>query len=341
MYRPVGRGEPRRRRAVTLAAVGVLAVVLLAACGGSSSSGSSGSSGAAAQGSGSGGTTTVTVGVIPILDVAPIYLGVRQGFFTAHGLDLKLQTAQGGAAIVPAVLSGQYQFGFSNTVSLLLAASKRLPVKVVTAGNASTGKVGADFGAVVVKAGSPIRTAADLVGKKVAVNTLKNINTTTIDKAVRDAGGDPTKVDYVELPFPDMVAAVAKGDVDAAQVVEPFLTIAKNAGDREVASNYAATAATLQVGLYFTASSYAQQHADLVTKFDAAMKESLAYADSHPDDARAIVSTYTKIDPAVQKAMVLPRWPADIDRASVQLLGDLALQDKLITQKVDVSTLLP
>jgi len=70
------------------------------------------------------------------------------------------------------------QFGFSNTTSLLLANSQGLPLKVVAAGVSSTGEDGKDFGAVIVKADSPIRSAKDLAGKRVAVNTLKNINTT-------------------------------------------------------------------------------------------------------------------------------------------------------------------
>jgi NitT/TauT family transport system substrate-binding protein len=175
--------------------VTVAGAVLLAGCGGASSTSSP---------QVTSGPTTVTVGVIPIVDVAPLYLGIKQGFFTEQDLNLKLETAQGGAAIIPAVVSGQYQFGFSNTTSLLLAASKGLPLKVVSSGDATTGKEGADFGAVVVKDDSPIHSAADLAGERVAVNTLNNINTTTINEAVRKDGGDSSTISYVELAFPDI-----------------------------------------------------------------------------------------------------------------------------------------
>ncbi|MEU8635420.1 ABC transporter substrate-binding protein [Amycolatopsis sp. NPDC048633] len=318
------------RRLLT-AVAGIAAVTLVAAgCGGSSGDSSS-----------SGGPAKITVGVIPIVDVAPIYLGVQKGFFTTEGLDVTLQTAQGGAAIVPAVVSGQYQFGFSNTTSLLLAHSQGLPLKVVSTGVASTGTDGKDFGAVIVKPDSPIKTAKDLAGKRVAVNTLKNINTTTVSNVVRKAGGDPSTITYVELPFPDIAAAVAKGDVDAGQVVEPFLTIATGQGDRQVASNYAGTDPDLTIGMYFTSQQYAAQNAKTVTGFTAAMKKSLDYASAHPDEARAVLSGYTKLDPAVQKAMVLPRWPGAVDRDSVQLLGDLATRDGLITKPLNLGTLLP
>jgi NitT/TauT family transport system substrate-binding protein len=315
-------------RLVALAVV-VLAALPTAACG------------SGGEPTSSSGPVDVKVGVIPIVDVAPIYLGIKKGFFTAEGLEVSLETAQGGAAIVPGVVSGQYQFGFSNTTSLLLAGSQGLPLKVVSSGVASTGAAGKDFGAVIVKANSPIRTAADLAGKRVAVNTLKNINTTTINKVVRDAGGDASTIQYVELAFPDIVSAVANGDVDAGQVVEPFLTIGTGQGDRQVVSNYAGTDPQLTVGMYFTSQSYASKNPKAVKGFTAAMAKSMEYASAHPDDARAILATYTKIDPAVQKNLVLPKWPAAVDRDSVQALADLARKDGLITKQPNLDGLLP
>jgi NitT/TauT family transport system substrate-binding protein len=95
-----------------------------------------------------------------------------------------------------------------------------LPLKVVSAGVASTGQIGKDFGAVLVKSSSPIKGAANLAGKRIVVNTLNNINTTTVNRVVATAGADPSKITYVELTFPDIAPAVAKGDVDAGQVVE-------------------------------------------------------------------------------------------------------------------------
>ncbi|WP_245934145.1 ABC transporter substrate-binding protein [Branchiibius hedensis] len=322
------------RRGVLGAVAAVTGAGALAACG--SSSDSSG-----ASGSGSAGTTAITVGVIPIVDVAPIYLGVKQGYFKAEGLEVKLQTAQGGAAIVPAVVSGQYQFGFSNSVSLILASSKGLKLKAVAEGVSTTGVSGKDFGAVVVKSGSSITNAKDLEGKKIGVNTLNNINTTTINKAVRDAGGDPSTIKYTELGFPDIVSAVKKGDIDAGQVVEPFLTTAESQGMTQVVSNYVATDPNLTVAMYFTSQQYAQQHADIVAKFTTAMNKSLEYANSNGDAVRDILSTYTDIDKAVLAKITLPKWPTEINDDSISLLADLAVTDKLITSKPDLSTLLP
>src|SRR5438093_10287509 len=98
----------RRKLAAFLFATTLLA----SACGGSNATAPANSG----QPANPGQPEKVTVGVIQILDVAPIYLGKQKGFFSKRNIDLDLQTAQGGAAIVPAVLSGQYQFGFSNMI---------------------------------------------------------------------------------------------------------------------------------------------------------------------------------------------------------------------------------
>ncbi len=200
----------------------------------------------------SGSTTPVSLGVVPVVDVAPIYLGKEKGFFAKRGIDLRMETGQGGAAILPGVMSSQLTFGFSNITSLLVARDKGLDVKVVANGTSSSGKDGGDFGAVVVRGDSPVKSAKDLAGRSVAVNTLKNIGDTTIRASVRKAGGDADAVRFTELGFPDMPAALQNGNVEAAWVVEPFLSVARNQGARVVAWNFVDTAPKMTVAAYFT-----------------------------------------------------------------------------------------
>ncbi|HEU4899770.1 MAG TPA: ABC transporter substrate-binding protein [Actinomycetota bacterium] len=288
----------------------------------------------------SGGTQQVKVGVIPILDVAPIYLGKQKGFFSSRGIELTMETGQGGAAIVPGVVSGQFQFGFSNVTSLLIARSRGLPLKVVANGVASTSKDKADYSGVVTRDDS-IKTAADLAGKQVAVNTLKNIGDSTIRASVRKAGGDPSSVKFTELAFPDMPAALEAGRVDAVWVVEPFLSATLAQGGRLIASNYVDTAPDLTVAVYFTSEQLLRDNPDLAKRFTEAMNESLAYADAHPDEARQVLTTYTQIDKAVIPDLTLPKWPEEINRESVETLANLAVQDGLVTEQPDVDALLP
>ncbi|MFG3019140.1 ABC transporter substrate-binding protein [Streptomyces sp. NPDC048254] len=320
-----------RRLLAGLAAGTIL--LTTAACGSSGGSSSTSPS--------SGGTTTVKVGIIPIVDVAPLYLGQKEGFYSKRGLKLSMTLAQGGAAIVPGVTSGQFQFGFSNMTSLMIAQSNSVPVQAIANGVASTGVAGKDFGGLVVKKGSSITSAKQLEGKKVAVNTLKNINETAVRESVRKAGGDPDKVSFVELAFDQMPAALDKGQIDAAMAVEPALATMKLQGATVIASPMVDVAKNLTVAMYFTSTSYAQKNPDVVKKFQEATAESLAYADAHPDEVRGIVTTYTKTPADVLAAVTLPKWPADPNRASIDALEKLSEQDGLFKTAPDLAKLLP
>ncbi|WP_306370610.1 ABC transporter substrate-binding protein [Nocardiopsis sp. CC223A] len=288
-----------------------------------------------------GGLTTVTAGVIPIVDVAPIYLGVDQGFFSDRGIDLQLEAGSGGAAIVPGVVSGEYDFAFSNVASLIVAREQGLPLTTLGNGATSVGEQGADFGGVFVLEDSDITDAAELAGATVAINNLNNIGDTTVRQSVRVAGGDPEEVDFVELPFPDMPAALETGQIDAVWAVEPFASAIRTAGHREIASNFVDTHPDLSVAVYFTSEQNRAQDPELFEDITAALEESLAYAQDNPDEVRRILGTYTEIDAQVIEEMVLPRFPAEISAESVRTLADLMVTDGLIETEPDLDALLP
>ncbi len=300
-----------------------------------------------ACGSGSGPATTsdgvqkIKVGAIPIVDVAPLHLGVKKGFFKEQNLEVEVVNTTGGAAAVPGVVSGDFTFAFGNVVSLIVARSQNIPLKAVAEGNSSTGMDGKDFGGIVVPKDSPITSAAQLPGKSVAVNNQKNIGDTTIRASVRKAGAEPTDIRFTELPFPEMPAAIANKRVDAAWIVEPFFTVAKNQGAKVIASNFVDAAPDLTVAVYFTTEKVLQENADLAKRFTTAIEKSLQYAQDHPDEARAVLSDYTKIEADVAAKMTLPAWPQEVNKESVQTIADLMLKDGLIKEKFDVSSVLP
>jgi NitT/TauT family transport system substrate-binding protein len=317
-------GVPLKRLVVLTAALALLA----AGCGSSGTSGD-------------GGPDEVKVGLISILDVAPIYLGKDKGFFAERDIELTLQPAEGGTETVPSVLSGNQQFGFSNVVTLLLAQAQGLPVKVVSNGTNSTGVDGEDFGALMVGAGSSVQSVKDLAGKKVAVNTFQNVVELAVRASALKAGIDPESIEFVKLPFPDMPAALAEGRADAVFVVEPFQQIVLSQGGRSLASSYVDTAEDLSVAMYFTSKELLGENPDLVKRFTDAMNESLAYADAHPEEVRRILPTYTKIGQEVIPDLVLPKWPTEINTESVETIAELAQQEKVLPKEPDIADLMP
>jgi NitT/TauT family transport system substrate-binding protein len=333
------RAEAPARSAPTMQLRGALAagVVLALACGSVLAACGGGGGGGGGE---AGKPVTLKVGVIPIADVAPLYVGIDKGFFKQEKLTIKPQLAEGGAAIVPSVVSGDSQIGFSNTTSLIIARSKKLPLRIISQGDiGGTSAKDAPDGLLVAK-NSSIKSPKDLEGKTVAVNTLQNVGPLTISRALEKRGVDYTKVKYVEVPFPEMGAALGAGRVDATWVVEPFVTQGKAAGSRVLLNPFEETAKSLTVATYFTTERYIQQSRDVVDRFVRAMNKSLEYADSHPQDVRKTVLGYTKIPPKAAQAMTLPQWGKELNEPTIQTTAQLAKKYGFVKQAPSLDDLI-
>ncbi|GAA4888605.1 ABC transporter substrate-binding protein [Streptomonospora salina] len=317
-------------RRMTLPVAAVVTLLASTACGGGGQEGGDGDG---------GGNKSVTVGAIPIVDVAPLHLGADQGIFDKHGIDLEIENTTGGAQAVPSVVSGDYDFAFGNITSIIVGRSNDLPLTIVSNGVTSTGEQGADFGGVVAPEGSDITDAKDLEDKTVAVNNLENIGDTTVRNSIREDGGDSDTVEFVELPFPEMPAALDRGDVDAAWVVEPFLTSSLNGGATEVASNFVDADPDLSVAYYFTTEQMINEDPELVDDFTAAINESLTYAEDNPDAARDILGDYTELDSEAIDQIRLPRWPTENYQEPAQSVADLMMHDGVIESQPDMDAL--
>src|ERR1700751_1808780 len=111
----------------------------------------------------------IRVGTIPIVDSAPLMIGIAKGFFRDEGLEVDTTPAPGGAALLPSLAAGQFNFAFANTTSALLAIGEGLEFKFVTAG-CSPGPRGPDLAGLMARVDRGINSGKDLVGKRLAVN---------------------------------------------------------------------------------------------------------------------------------------------------------------------------
>jgi NitT/TauT family transport system substrate-binding protein len=328
-------GARLRRSAIALLVALLAAALTLAACGGDDNESSGGSASEASK------PATLNVGVIPIADVAPLYLGIKKGFFKEQNLTVKPKLAEGGAAITPAVLSGDFQIGFSNNISLLIASSKGLPVQVISQGVLGGKDKSEAWADLLVPKNGPIKTPKDLEGKTIAVNTLKNICEVTIKASLEKERVDVSTLKFIEVPFPDMNAALDAKRVDGACVVEPFVSQGKAGKSKGIDPFYVNTAPDLSVATYFTSKQYAEQNKDVVERFRTAINKSLDYAQAHPDETRAVLTEYTPIPKEAAQAIKLPVWRSELDTSTIQLLSQLSKKYGLIEKEPDLNQLIP
>ncbi|HEY2238047.1 MAG TPA: ABC transporter substrate-binding protein [Streptosporangiaceae bacterium] len=281
--------------------------------------------------------TNLTVGVVPVADIAPLYLGISRGFFSAQRLNVAPKQVQQGSLIINQVISGALDIGFSNNVSLIAAASHGIPLRIVAAGNQAGPGL---YSAIFVRAGSPIRTPQDLAGKHIAVNAVANVGPLVVNAALQKEGVDVSKIAYVAVPFPNMANALVKGQVDAVWAVEPFSgAISAQSGTRRIMEPYTLLPKDFPVASYFVSSRYLSQHRSVVKKFTAAMNESLRYAQSHPAQVRQLLPTFLKIPATVAAKVVLPEWGTNVESAQLTTTAQLARRYGYISTVPDITQL--
>jgi NitT/TauT family transport system substrate-binding protein len=301
--------------------LGAALALATAGCGGDDDSSGDG---------GSSGPTTITVGTLPIANAAPMYLGMEKGFFADEGLKIEPQVGEGGAALIPALISGDAQFAFVGVIPAITAAAKDVPVKIVTSSDDAAETEDEDWQTLVVPKGSDIESVEDLPGKTVAVNALRGLAEVVISRSLEKQGVDYREVKLLEVPFPEMPAALDGGRVDAALLTEPFLSAVLAEGGTQIDAPSVETLPSFPNGVYITSDQYLAENEDVVDRFASAMNKSLDYAQSHPEEVRRIIPTYTQVPKAAAQELRLPAFDSELDQKGIELEAELTAKYGII-----------
>jgi len=185
-----------------------------------------------------------------------------------------------------------------------------------------------------------MKSAADLEGKTVAINTLKSMGDLTIREAVREDGGDPDAVTFIELPFPDMPAALADGTADAVWVPEPFMSGLLAEGNVTVTPPCVIAAPGMALQLMFTSGALAEEDPELVEDMTAALNETLEFAEENPDAVRAQITTVNpNIPEEAAKNLKLEGFGTDLHIEETTRIGELMADEGWIENDPDIDGL--
>ncbi|WP_345044923.1 ABC transporter substrate-binding protein [Georgenia daeguensis] len=304
------------------------AAALLAACAGG------GDGQADAGGDGATDTATETrqikVGVQPFAELAPFYIAQQEGLFAEHGLEVEVQQASEGASLIAAMVGGDVPIVYSNYVSLLTAVDQGLPVRIFREND----RPGVQ--ALYVLPDSEIQEPADFEGATIAVNGLGNIMEVTSRGVLEHHGVDLSTVKFVEIPPPNMQQALEQGQVDAAWLVEPFVTLATQTGARPVVSAFEGPTENAPVAGWATTAQYLQENPDVVADFKAAMDEAMEIAASDPDAVAEIIPTYTEISPELAQSLAEIAFAENSDLSGLAGLEELLVKYEIIAEPTDL-----
>ena len=243
----------------------------------------------------------VTIAIIAVDPAAQVMYAKARGFFTRQGIDAEIMVMADGTLTAPAVISGQAQFAAMPTGALAAAKSNGAPFRMVAGG--ALYEPGVATTVVVAAPRSGIRSARDLVGKRVALDFVPSLAHVGLRRWLERGGVSIEDVDFTTLPFPQIVAPLIRGDVDAAVLPEPYATEALRRGARRVALPMDAVCS--QECLLTVYMARRDIDPNLAARFRNAVQQAAVWANqkrNRPASAR-ILAQYAEIPPAARGTM--------------------------------------
>jgi len=253
--------------------------------------------------------TKITLLYTPGDSFTESYVAKDQGIFDKHGLDVTLTAAQNGSVITAALIADSAQIGAPTPTVLLQAHEQGVDLVVLASANRNPIQPPVSETGIVARAGSNIRTAADLVGKKHGVPGLGGTIDVLTKKWVQSRGVDYHKVDWIEMQFPMMPDGLKAGLADVVSVVDPFLhrIVGTKAGYIIGDFGEVMPPGTMVV-VYAATRGWAQAHADAVKAFRSSLDEAKAFIEDPANAAavKASIASYVHLPPQAAAAIHIP-----------------------------------
>ncbi len=283
---------------------------------------------------------TIKVGIIPISEVAPIYVGIEKGYFKEENIDIDLTRMAGGALILPSVASGDLDIGFSNIVSMLSYPKENADLVILIGGTYETDKNVNH--SLIVKNDSP-ETIQDYINPRIAVNTRNNIEELMLRRYLDYKGIDQSNIDIKPIPFPVMEQSLQKNEVDIVSIVEPFITKMMDSGFKKIANQYQLESPfsdSILVASYITRREWIESNQSKVDKFNKAFRKSTEFLNDpiNNSEVRSIISKYTSLDQDLAFKIGLPLMIECVDIDALKDIISLAQTYNFIESGSEIET---
>lgn len=281
---------------------------------------------------------TVRVGSVPVQSYMQPYYGNVAHIFQNAGIDLQINGLANSGAIVAALLGGSLDVGIGNPTGIAQARLRGVPLKIFAPGGMYSVDV-PETSLLMVAKDSPIKKASDLAGKIVALDTLKNTAQIGTTLWLEKNGVDPSTVRWLELPFASMQAALERGQIDAAAIIEPALTPAK-ATCRELVDYNAAIAPHYFTSAWFTTETWLAANLQLAHTLKRSIEATSAWSAAHPAQALAILEQYSKMPPDTIAHTTLTPYGTKLDPAMIEAPLQAAYKTGMTTGTVPADELI-
>lgn len=234
----------------------------------------------------------------PVGQFQGLYIAQEQGYFKERGIEVEINIGASPDGALAQLMAGQKDIAMTGAVPLVAAVANGLPVTAVL--NAQDQNPIRTFG-LMVPADSPIKTMADLKGKKIGLPGIASPQGAALFKALENAGLSKDDVELVNLPFPGVLSAIEAGTVDAGVPIGLFYDLAVQKGNRELNEVFENTTLGYPAVIFASNKQWADDNKELLAKFNEAMSLAYDYANKNHDAVRAIDIAQTQLPPEYLK----------------------------------------
>jgi NitT/TauT family transport system substrate-binding protein len=267
------------------------------------------------------------------------YVAKEEGYFEKHGLDFEYSLITNTTMTPAALMSETANIGGITPPMILQANEQGLDLVVIAGGTATPDPAGTS--GMLARTGSGIKTAQDLMDRKIGVPGLGGTFDLLAKKWVQSHGADYHKITWVEVPFTRMGDTMKAGLVDVVAATLPFYArITDSKVGYDVGNLFAGVPDGTMLAFYGASRDWARKNPDAVKGFRASLDEAVAFiADSaHMPTVQTILAKYTKLPVGAEP----PPVPTTLDvHAPPQALAfwiDVAHEQGLITNKPDAAS---
>jgi NitT/TauT family transport system substrate-binding protein len=263
------------------------------------------------------------------------YYASDLGTFAKAGLNVDLTTQPTVAGVVQAVAANAADVGQGDLIQLANAVSRGLPLAVF-AGGALYRTVQPQTALGVLR-DSRYRSAQDLQGTTIGVVTLQSLGAVSVQMWLRINNVDPATVKLVEIPFPQMVAAMEKGETSASLFGNAYLQLPEV---RTLADTYRSIGPTFYVACWFGRRDWLAQNRAAVKRLVPVIYDTAKWANGHTSDTAPMLSKYAKLELDTVKSMVRTTYATALQPQWVTPVLNAAYLYKAITTPVSAQDLI-
>lgn len=279
--------------------------------------------------------TTLTIRGLQLTDSIPILLARDAGYFEDEGLNVEFEFGEKGSANLADVMDGKADIGMMSYPPAITKQLEGARLKVVAdAVQTTPGLI-----QVVVPQNSPIRSVEELANKKVANSSPRGITELTLSSQLQTRGVDPSSVQFVSMEIAKMPEALARGEVDAAGIAEPYIQSALMAGGTSLFDIFSGPTADFPWSGYVTTEKFTEQNPNTVAAFQRALNRAVGEVRFDRPRAEEMAVRYLEVEEDIARLMVLPEYPTKVDAIRLQRIADMLYNSGEITESLDMSEL--